>query len=358
MAKTLGELAKAVAVELHGDADLQVEAVATLGRDRPGTICFLGSSRYRKALQDTQATAVILPPELAADCPVAALVSTNPYLSFARVASELHPPRALPPGIDASAQVSAQAELAADVRVGANAVIEAGAVIAPGVQVGPACIVRQNAYIGAQTRLVARVTVAEQTQIGQRCLLHPGAVIGADGFGFAQDERAWVRIPQLGRVVIGDDVDIGANTTIDRGALDDTVIESGAKIDNQVQLGHNVRVGAHAAIAACVGIAGSTTVGKYCQLGGGCGIAGHLVLADGVVLTGGTLVHNSIKQAGVYSGGAPAQPNLMWRKNVARSRQLDDLARRLKSLERRVNEGLGEGVASGEGEDHEYDDNQ
>ncbi len=334
--RSLGELAKWAQVELRGDPDLHIHGVATLGRDRPGTIAFLGHARYRKALATTQASAVILTAEWADACPVATLISTNPYLTYARIAGLLYPPRRPPAGIDPTAWVSDAARIAKGVAIGPLAVIEAEVELGEGVGIGPGCIVRRGARIGAQTLLVARVTVAEGTVIGRRCLIHPGAVLGSDGFGFAHDGGHWVRIPQLGRVVLGDDVDIGANTTIDRGALEDTVVEDGAKIDNLVQLGHNVHIGARAAIAGCVGIAGSTTIGKGCQLGGGCGIAGHLSLADGVILTGGTLIHNSIKQAGVYSGGLPAQPNALWRKNVARIRQLDDLARRLKALEQRI----------------------
>ncbi len=358
MGKTLAELAEQTGAELVGDPLVVVDGVAPLGRERPGSISFLGNTRLRKVLGTTRASAVILKPELLAECPVAALISANPYLTYAQVAALLHPPRLQPLRIDATARISEQAKIAAGVGVGAYSVVEAGVEIETGVSIGPFCLIGEGACIGAETRLLARVTIGEGTQIGKRCLIHPGAVLGGDGFGFANDHGVWVRIPQLGRLIIGDDVDIGSNSTIDRGALEDTVIEDGTKIDNLVQLGHNVRIGAHAAIAACVGIAGSAMIGKHCQIGGGCRIAGHLALADGVILTGGTLVYNSIKSAGVYSGGVPAQPNVEWRKNVVRVRQLDEIARRLKALERRTRDGLGEVARNGEGKQYGYDDDQ
>jgi UDP-3-O-[3-hydroxymyristoyl] glucosamine N-acyltransferase len=320
---SLGDLAVRFGLALRGEPGLRVSSVATLSHARSGTLSFLANPRYRKQMESTLATAVLVGPENAADCPVAALIDPNPYLAYARIADLLHP-QALPAaGIHSSAVVSASAHIAASATVGPLAVIEDGVDIGERVVVGPGCVVQRGASVGADSRLISRVSVCAGVRIGRRCILHPGAVVGADGFGFAPDAGTWVKVPQVGTVRIGDDVEIGANTTIDRGAIEDTVIEHGVKLDNQIQVGHNVTIGAHTAIAGCVGISGSTTIGRRCMIGGGVGIAGHLTIADDVVVTGCSLVSASLKQAGSYSSGMPAVQSRAWRRMVAHLRRLD-----------------------------------
>jgi UDP-3-O-[3-hydroxymyristoyl] glucosamine N-acyltransferase len=286
-------------------------------------LSFLANPRYRKQLQSTRATAVLMRPENAADCPVAALIDPNPYLAYARIANLLHAEPRAAPGIHPSAVVSDSARVAASATVGPLCVIEDEVEIGDGVFVGPGCIVQRGARIGASSQLTARVNLYAGVRIGQRCIVHAGAVIGADGFGFAPDAGTWVKVPQVGGVLIGDDVEIGANTTVDRGAIDDTVVGDGVKLDNQIQVGHNVTIGAHTAVAGCVGISGSTSIGQRCMIGGGVGIAGHLTIADDVVVTGCSLVSASIKQAGSYSSGMPTVETRMWRRMVAHLRRLD-----------------------------------
>ncbi len=320
---SLGELAVRFGLGLSGEPDLRISRVATLSNAEPGAISFLANPRYRKQMQSTRATAVLLGPEHVADCPVAALIDPNPYLAYARIATLLHPATEFAAGIHPSAVVSGSARIAASAGVSALAVIEDGVQIGERVLVGPGCIVQKGAQVGADSVLTARVNLYPGVWIGQRCILHAGAVVGADGFGFAPHAGTWVKVPQVGSVRIGDDVEIGANTTIDRGAIDDTVVEHGVKLDNQIQVGHNVIIGAHTAVAGCVGISGSTTIGQRCMIGGGVGIAGHLTIADDVVVTGCSLVSASIKQAGSYSSGMPAVETRLWRRMVAHLRRLD-----------------------------------
>jgi len=300
-----------------------VSRVATLSHAQPGTLSFLANPKYRRQLESTRATAVLVAAQNAASCRVAALVDPNPYLAYARIAAVLHPEAPAAPGIHPSAVVSPKARVAPSASVAALAVIEDDAQIDDWVLVGPGSIVQHGARIGADSRLIARVTVCAGVRIGQRCILHPGAVVGADGFGFAPDAGTWLKVPQIGSVQIGDDVEIGANTTIDRGAIDDTLVEQGVKLDNQIQVGHNVTIGAHTAVAGCVGISGSTTIGRRCMIGGGVGIAGHLTIADDVVVTGCSLVSASIREAGSYSSGMPAVETRLWRRMVAHLRRLD-----------------------------------
>ena len=320
---TLGELAVRFGLGLKGEPGLRISRVATLSHADAGALSFLANTRYRRQMESTRATAVLLGPGDAAACPVAALIDPNPYLAYARIADLLHPQAPSATGIHPSAVVSAVARIADSASIGPLAVIEDGVEIGERVIVGPGCIVQRGARIGADSRLTARVTVYAGVRIGRRCIVHAGAVIGADGFGFAPDAGTWVKVPQVGSVQIGDDVEIGANTTIDRGAIDDTVVEHGVKLDNQIQVGHNVTIGAHTAIAGCVGISGSTTIGKRCMIGGGVGIAGHLTIADDVVVTGCSLVSASIRQAGSYSSGMPTVETRLWRRMVAHLRRLD-----------------------------------
>jgi UDP-3-O-[3-hydroxymyristoyl] glucosamine N-acyltransferase len=319
----LGELAVRFGLALRGEPGLRVSRVATLSHAEPGSISFLANPRYRKQMEATRATAVLVGPENAASCPVAALIDSNPYLAYARIADLLHPLATPAAGIHPTAVVAGSARIAKSACVGPLAVIEEDADIGERVFVGPGCIVQRGASIGADSRLLSRVNVYAAVRIGQRCILHAGAVVGADGFGFAPDAGTWVKVPQVGSVRIGDDVEIGANTTIDRGAIDDTVVEDGVKLDNQIQVGHNVIIGAHSAIAGCVGISGSTSIGRRCMIGGGVGIAGHLTIADDVVVTGCSLVSASIKHAGSYSSGMPTVETRLWRRMVAHLRRLD-----------------------------------
>jgi len=335
MGTTLGELAVRFGLELAGDPALEVTGVATLQSAGPGTVSFLANPRYRRYLAGTRAGAVVLDAAAAPDCPVPALVGTNPYAAFARIAQVLHPQPPVIPGIHASAVVHPGADVASDAAVGPHAVVEEGAVIGPRALVGPGCAVMRGARIGPDSRLVARVTLYPGVVLGQRCTVHAGAVIGADGFGFAPDRDGYVKVPQVGGVRIGDDVDIGANTTIDRGAIEDTVIEDGVKLDNLVQVGHNVRIGAHTVIAGCAGISGSSVIGKRCMIGGASGTVGHIELGDDVLVTGMTMVTKSTKGPGVYSAGWPAAPAVEWRRMVARLRRLGSLERRLAALEGR-----------------------
>ncbi len=336
MALTLGDVAAAAGAKLQGDAGVRVTGVATLERAGPGDVSFLTNAHYRRYLNSTRASAVILAPDYAADCPTAVLISRNPQLAYARTAKLFQSPLSQAPGVHATAWVSEHALLAADVRIGPQCTVEAGAVIEAGVDIGPGCVIGERAHIGRDTRLVAQVTLAYGVIAGARCVLHPGVVIGADGFGLANDQGRWVKIPQLGGVQLGDDVEIGANTTVDRGALDDTVLENGVKLDNQIQVGHNVRIGADTAIAGGVMIGGSTRIGCCCMIGGGSCISGHLEIADGVVITGMTGVSKSITQSGMYSSALTAEPSIAWNRIRARVRQLDDFARRLLALEKKL----------------------
>lgn len=333
---TLAQLARHCGAELRGDPDTRVSGVATLQNAGPGDLTFLANPHYRRYLEKTQAAVVILAAEDAEACPTASLVIDNPYLAYARAAAKLMKARPSRRGVAASARVDPGAVIDDKAWVGPGAVVEAGAVIGRGAEIGPNCVVLEGARVGENSRLVANVTLCENVSIGRRCLLHPGVVIGADGFGIARDGGAWVKVPQLGSVRVSDDVEIGANTTVDRGALEDTLLEEGVKLDNQIQVGHNVRIGAHTAIAGCTAIAGSTAIGKRCMIAGGVGIAGHLELCDDVVITAMTLVTHSIREAGIYSGSLPMDKASAWRRNSVRFRQLDELARRLAATENKL----------------------
>jgi UDP-3-O-[3-hydroxymyristoyl] glucosamine N-acyltransferase len=320
---TLGELAVRFGLTLRGEASLKIRAVATLSRAEPGALSFLANSRYRKQLESTRATAVLVSAEDEAHCPVAALIHPNPYLAYARIALLLHPVSSPAPGRHPSAVIGGSARIASSAYIGPLAVVEDDAQIGERVSIGPGCIVQRGARVGADSVLVSRVNLYLGVILGERCMLHAGAVVGADGFGFAQNSGSWVKVPQVGSVRIGDDVEIGANTTIDRGAIDDTVVENGVKLDNQIQVGHNVVIGAHTAIAACTGISGSTVIGQRCMIGGMVGFAGHLSIADDVVVTGCSLVSASIKKPGSYSSGMPTVETRLWRRMVAHLRRLD-----------------------------------
>ena len=323
MAMTLGEIAVRHGLELAGDPGQIVSGVAPLASATPGTLSFCTGAKYRRQLAATLATVVVLPREMVAECPVAALVSARPYASYARIAACLHPPASVLPGIAAGAQVAPSATVAASAWIGPNAVIGAGAVIGERCSIGPNCIVENGVRLGDDCRLQAGVTLCHDVTAGARCVFKPGCVVGADGFGFAPDADGLVKVPQLGSVRLGDDVEIGANTTVDRGTIEDTIIEDGAKLDNQVQVGHNCRIGAHTVVAGCVGISGSTIIGRRCMIGGAVGIAGHLEIGDDVIVTGYSLVSHSLPGPGTYSSGWPAIAAADWRRAVARLHRLD-----------------------------------
>lgn len=335
MTQTLGKLAEEAGGELqNADPDCEIAGVATLQHAAEGDISFLANAAYRKYLKSTRASAVILSPEDAATYPAAAIVSSNPYSVYARVAALVSPPAPVRQGIHNSASLDPECSVAASAWVGPHCVIEKGAVINAGVQMAAGCFIGADSVIGTDCRLSANVVICHAVTIGERVRIAAGAVIGSDGFGLANEGGRWLNVPQLGSVRIGNDVDIGANTTIDRGALEDTVLEEGVRLDNQIQVAHNVHIGAHTAVAGCVGISGSARIGKYCMIGGGSGIVGHLEIADHVIITGMTMVTKSITRPGVYSSGVPAQENDAWNRNYARFRQLDKLARKVHSLER------------------------
>lgn len=336
----LAELALAVGAELRGNPEQLIQSVATIQSATDGQIAFVANSRYRKYLARTTASAVILKTGDAAQIESpgsigqpSLLVSDNPYLAYARIAALLNPPLTLPVGRHATAVVADDAVIADSAFIAANVVIESGVQVGKGSYIGPGCVLGRDTVIGENCHLVANVTLYHELILGDRVLIQAGVVIGADGFGFANDQGRWVKVPQLGRVVIGDDVEIGANTTVDRGALDDTIIAAGVKLDNQVQVAHNVRIGEGTAIAGCVGIAGSTVIGRRCQIGGGVGIVGHLQICDDAHVTAMSLVTGNILKPGLYSSGTALEPNKQWQKNATRFKKLDELARQVKRIQ-------------------------
>ncbi|MFC1749632.1 UDP-3-O-(3-hydroxymyristoyl)glucosamine N-acyltransferase [Pseudomonadota bacterium] len=333
---TLEQLAGELGCELHGDPQCRVSGVATLLNAKPGELSFLANSRYGRYLANTQASIVILKEEDRAACPVNVLVCRNPYLAYAKAAALLNPVVVADAGVHPTAVVEEGAQVSPTASVGAHCFVGANSIIGAGAVLGPGCVVEAGVSIGENSRFVARATVCHGVSVGNNCLVHPGVVIGADGFGIANDKGAWTKVPQVGGVVVGDDVEIGANTTIDRGALDDTVIEDGVKLDNQIQVAHNVCIGAHTAVAGCTGIAGSAKIGKRCQIGGGVVVLGHLEIADDVHITAMSLVTGNIKKPGVYSSGVPVEDRGDWNRNIARLRQLNDLAKRLRTVEKQL----------------------
>jgi UDP-3-O-[3-hydroxymyristoyl] glucosamine N-acyltransferase len=336
MGVSIGELAVRFGCELQGDPLVLVERVATLAEADAQSVAFVANPRYRAQLAATRAGLVVLDAASAADCPVAALLSPNPHATFARIATVLHPEPFGSPGVHPSAVVASSAQIDPSAHVGPLSVIGDAAVVGARAYIGPQCLLEAGVRVGQDARLVARVTLCRGVRVGERSVLQPGAVIGGDGFGFAQEAGRWLKVPQIGSVRIGADVEIGANTTVDRGAIEDTVIEEGVKLDNLIQIGHNVRIGAHSALAACVGVSGSTSIGRGCMIGGQAGIGGHLTISDGVVITGRTMVSHSITRPGVYSGGIPYEEAHTWRRLVGRFKRLESLAGRLKALERRA----------------------
>ena len=332
----LADIAAQLGGRVLGNAEVCISQIATLEKAQPNQISFLTNSKYRMQLAGTKAGAVILGEADADATSLPRIISDNPYAYFARVSALFNPLPEASPGVHRDAVVGAGAKIDPTASIAAKAVIGEGAVIGAYSVVGEGCCIGANTVIGSHARLYPSVVVYHDCVIGDNLIAHSGAVIGSDGFGIAMDEGRWIKIPQIGRVVIGNDVEIGANTTIDRGALDDTVIEDGVKLDNQIQVAHNVHIGAHTAIAGCVGIAGSAIIGKYCRIGGSAGILGHLQIADHVEISSFTLVGKSIKEPGSYSGIFPFSSNDDWRKNAVHLRHLDDLVKRVKTLEREI----------------------
>ena len=337
MSLNLQQLAKTLELEFRGDAGLIINGVASSRSARAGDLCFIQSKKYINGVTASKCSAVILPPGLAnAVEGKALLISENPQFSFVNAikALGLEPQPRSDLVIHPSAQISTSAKIGKGVSIGAMAVIEDDVQIGEDTSIGAGTIVERTVVIGRQCIVHSRVMLGRSVSLGDHCIIHSGAVIGGDGYGLVDHEQQWHKIPQLGSVVIEDDVEIGANTTVDRGALDDTIIEQGCKLDNLIQIGHNVQIGAHTVIAACVGIAGSTKIGRRCVIAGGAGINGHISIADNVTITGASVVTNNIKQAGVYSSGTPLLQNSVWHRVCARYKSLDKLARTVARLDK------------------------
>jgi UDP-3-O-[3-hydroxymyristoyl] glucosamine N-acyltransferase len=338
MSYRLSEIVAAFGGELIGDGEVCVSQVAPLDGAGPEHLSFYANPKYLRQLEVTRAAAVIVRHDAREATRLPRIATGDPYAYFARVSALLNPAPRPEPGVHPSAHVAASTTVPASASVGPFAHVGERARIGDDLVIGCGCSIGDDVVIGNACRLMPKVVVYDGCVLGNRVILHSGVVIGADGFGLAMDEGRWLKIPQIGRVVIGDDVEIGANTTIDRGTMGDTVIEEGVKLDNQIQIGHNVRIGAHTAIAACVGIAGSTTIGRHCKISGAAMISGHLSIADEVTISGGTAVTRSIRAAGTYTGVYPLSGYAEWLKNAAHVRHLDELARKVRELARRIGE--------------------
>ena len=334
---SLSELSDRFRLELHGDGSYIISGVGTLGNGGAGQLSFLANRAYRKALPDTRAGAVVLSADDAGACPTNALIAKDPYLAFARIATLFDPRPAPEPGIHPTAVVAAGAMLGEGVSIGPNAVIGDGCKLGDGCAIGPGTVLEAQCTLGDSCRLFANVSIGYGVTLGRRVIVHPGAVIGADGFGIAFAGDRWEKVPQLGSVEIGDDCEIGANTCIDRGAVESTVLEEDVRLDNLVQIAHNVRVGAHTALAGQVGVAGSARIGRYCLLGGAVGVNGHIEIADRTTVSAGSVVFRSVTEPGTsWSSQTQAMPIRDWQKNYARLMRLDELARSVKKIERNL----------------------
>ncbi len=338
VACTLSELVARFGGELLDDNGAKISGVAPIERAGAHEIAFVSQAKYLRDVDATQAGALILPREGRDITKRPRIITSNPYLYFARISSLLNPAPQLDPGIHPSAVVHPQARIAATASIAAGVVIGEGVVVGERCVIGPNSVLGEKVVIGDDCLFHANVTVYARCVLGNRVILHSGSVIGSDGFGLANEQGRWVKIPQVGRTVIGDDVEVGAGTTIDRGALDDTVIEEGVKLDNLIQIAHNVRIGAHTAIAACTGIAGSAKIGKYCMIGGAAMIHGHLEIADKVRISANTLITKSLTKPGTYTSALPFSEHGEWLRNAVHMRNLDKLAGRIKELEKRISE--------------------
>ena len=346
---TLGQLAEALGAELKGPEALEITGLATLQEAVSGQLSFLANKQYRKFLDDSTASAVLLKAEDAEGFAGNALVVADPYLAYARISHLFDPKPKAVAGVHPSAVVAEDAQVDASASIGPFAVIESGVRIGANVTVGAHCFIGARCVIGEGGWLAPRVTLYHDVTIGKRVVIQSGAVIGGEGFGFANEKGIWRKIAQIGGVTLGDDVEIGVNTAVDRGALSDTRIGDGVKLDNQIQIAHNVQVGDHTAMAACVGISGSTRIGKHCMIAGGVGMVGHIDVCDNVFVSGMTMVTRSITEPGGYSSGTAMQPLAEWRKSAARIRQLDEMSKRLQQLEKRVDTVTSGGQPTSEG---------
>jgi UDP-3-O-[3-hydroxymyristoyl] glucosamine N-acyltransferase len=335
---TLTQLASLCGAEVMGDGNTLITGMNSIEQAGAGDITFLSNpARYREALKTLSAGAIILAPQQAERVSIPRLVSVNPYACYARVATALFPQQRPAPGVHATAVVHATARLGVDVYIGPHVTVEAGAELGDGVVLEAGSVVGRGVRLGKDSHLHPRVVVYDHCELGQRVILHSGVVIGADGFGMAPDQGKWLKIPQVGRVILGDDVEVGANTTIDRGAIDDTVIEDGVKMDNLIQIGHNCHIGAHTVIAGCVGISGSTRVGRGCRIGGASGIAGHITIGDGVTIMGFSMVTKSVADNETIGSGFPAQRQREWLALAARLQAVPEWMDRVSALEKELN---------------------
>jgi len=335
---TLSELQARLGGEVRGDAGLQLSGVGSLEQARPDQISFVVNPKYAKAAQTSNAGALIVPAKLAETFARPCLVVANPHAAFAQAIALFHPEPGFPAGIAASAAIDPDSQVDPSASIGPGVVIGPGARIGAGTRIDAGCVIGANCQIGAHCRLYPNVTVYHGCRLGDRVIVHAGTVIGSDGFGLAWEDDHWIKVPQVGRVLIGNDVEIGANTTIDRGALDDTVIEDGVKIDNLVQIAHNCRIGAHTAIAGCAGLAGSTSIGRNCLIGGAAMILGHIEIGDRVTVSGASFIGKSIREPGVYTSTQPQMPHDEWLKNAAQLRHLSDMRNRIRALEKKLSE--------------------
>lgn len=334
---TLSDIAGLLKIDYQGDGQAVFSGVATLEKAASSEVAFYDNPQYHDDLLKTKAGAVIVNAKAANDCPTQnRLITQNPYLIYAKVAELFVKKNQSFSGVHSSAVVGARSQLAADAVLAPHVVIGEDVLVKSGVVIGPNCVIGNCVVIGEGTEIKAGVVICDQVTIGKSCIIHPGAVIGSDGFGNAREGNTWYKVPQLGSVSIGDRVEIGANTVIDCGAIDDTIIEDGVRLDNLIQIAHNVKIGQNTAIAACTGVAGSTTIGKNCMIGGNVGINGHIEITDQVMITGMTMVTSSLLEPGLYSSGIPVATNREWRKNAVRFKQLDEMARRLKKLEQKT----------------------
>lgn len=348
MPRTLAQLAQQFQLELVGDGSIEIGGACTLTPGQPGHLAFLANPRYRSQLAATQAAAVVLSAKDSVHFSGARLVARDPYLAFARIAALFDHSREFDPGVHPSASIAADVRIPDTAHIAAGVVIGGGSVVGAGVYLGAGCVIGRNVRIGEQSWVAPRAVIEDGVVMGRRCRIQSGAVIGSRGFGLARGPAGWEEVPQLGSVVLGNDVEVGANTTIDRGAIGDTVLGNGVKLDNQIQIAHNVQLGEHTAIAACVGIAGSTRIGARCMIGGGAGVAGHLELGDDVIILGWTMVTHSLPDAGQYGSGMPVQPAREWRRTIGRVQRLQRVDERLKAIEAQLGVQLREPGDSGD----------
>jgi len=338
LAVSLGSLAAQFGCELLGDPDVEISRVATLANAGEGAISFLANPAYKSQLATTAASAVILEAAASEVCPTNALITDQPYVLYARVATLLYPRTTYPPAVHPSAVVEPGASVHADAHIAAQVYVADGAEIGAGTYVGPGSVVGEACRVGEHAHLSANVSLIEDVHLGDRAIVHGGVVIGADGFGHKMTDSGWLKVPQVGGVRIGDDVEIGASTTIDRGAIDHTYVGDGVKLDNQIQIGHNCRIGDHTVIASGTGVSGSTTIGARCIIGGMAGLVGHIRICDDAIVTGAAVVTKDITQPGVYTSAFPAEADREWKRKVARIRRLGAWEKRLKALEKHIND--------------------